>query len=51
MNLSHNMELKLLSSSHHKMTENASVGRASAMKDYCEGTIENTRSNGRLSYS
>jgi hypothetical protein len=52
MNLSHNMELKLLSSSHHKLPENTnSVGRSSAMKDYCESAIENTRSNSRLSYS
>ena len=54
VNLSHNMELKLLSSSHNKkkmMTDCNSLGRSSVMKEYCEGTIDNKKSNGRLSYS
>ena len=53
-NHSHNLELKLLSASHKKLQMNGDaslVGRSSAMKDYCEGTIDNSRPNQRISYS
>lgn len=54
--MSQSKELKLLSSSHHKMqmmAESSSVERvASAMKEYCEGgTIDNNRNKQRLSYT
>jgi hypothetical protein len=53
VNLSHNFDIKLLSSSHHKMQmmADSSLDRASAMKEYCEGVIGNVKSNSRISYS
>jgi hypothetical protein len=53
VNLSQNIELKLLSSSNHKMaaSENNSVGGrgTSALKQFCESAID--KSNQRMSYS
>lgn len=55
MNLSQNLELKLLSQSNHKkagFSESNSVGGGlgtSALKQFCESAIE--KSNQRMSYS